>query len=312
MMTCQSEDMYSENGLCCDRCPAGTYMQAHCDGTKATKCGKCGHGFYTATNNHLNKCQVCSECSSHNNQRRVKDCTPTENTVCECITGYYCSNDQCDHCQRVSQCPPGKGVKVLATRTNDTICAPCEEGTYSNVKDFLSQCKTHTSCEDLGRALKTPGTEQMDTICGDLLPRCSWILPACLWSGLVLTALVLFAVVICRRAKRRSYSAASSGVPVTLVEMVPAALATSMDLPITSTELNGHCQESCTVENCKLPIFNPDDNLVIRSMNSSPITRLKASVSFAESTHNNGRAGHCTSNFLRSYSEPQEDEWCGT
>lgn len=43
-----------------------------------------------------------------------------------------------------------------------------------------------------------------------------------------------------------------------------------------------------------------------------PITPLKASVSFAESSHGNGSTGYGTGNFLRSYSEPQEDEWCGT
>lgn len=95
--------------------------------------------------------------------------------MCACVTGFYCSNERCDHCRPVSNCDPGQGVKVLggflletakinhhvlppiscrnkarisfhlaATRTNNTICAQCEEGTYSNVTDFHSQCQVHT------------------------------------------------------------------------------------------------------------------------------------------------------------------------
>lgn len=60
-----------------------------------------------------------------------------------------------------------------------------------------------------------------------------------------------------------------------------------------------------------------DHNMINGSTQDSlksciPITPLKASVSFAESGHGKESTEYCTSNFLRSYSEPQEDEWCGT
>ncbi|XP_023282192.1 tumor necrosis factor receptor superfamily member 5-like [Seriola lalandi dorsalis] len=314
-MNC-SNNTYYKDGKCCDRCSAGTYVQADCDGSKPTKCAKCEHGRYTATKNHLNKCQICSVCSSHNKQKKAYSCTATQNTVCDCETGFYCSNVQCDHCLPLTKCIEGEGVKLPAGRTNDTICAPCEKGTYSNKTDFFSTCEKHTRCEDLGRELKSEGTSTKNAVCSDVLPRCSWMLPAALWSGLVLTALILFAVVICRRAKRKSYRAAKSKVPVTMVNMVPAALGKSMELPLPSTELNGHCQESCPVGDCKSPLFNPDDdedNLVSCSVDSSlPITPFKASVSFAESNHTIRSAGYRTGSFLRTYSEPQEDEWCGT
>lgn len=110
---------------------------------------------------------------------------------------------------------------------------------------------------------------------------------------------------------------AESSVAVSLVEMVPAAPVTQLELSLPFTERNGHCQESCDVEDCKLPLFNPDDNAVScdsqeRVDSSLPITRLKASVSFTKSNHINGSAGYCTGNFLRTYSEPQEDEYCET
>ncbi|XP_035018628.1 tumor necrosis factor receptor superfamily member 5 [Hippoglossus stenolepis] len=311
-MNCPTEDKYLKDGRCCDRCPAGTYMQAGCDGTKRTKCDKCRHGYYMATKNHMKDCQRCKECSSNNNQRNSKDCSAAEDTECECETGFYCSNDKCEHCQPVTQCPVGEGVRVSANHTNDTICAPCEEGTYSNVTDFISHCKTHTRCRELGRELIFQGTQTTNSVCSDVLPRCSWMLPAGLWSGLLLTALVLLAVVVCWRAKRKSLRAVRSSDPVT-VEVVPTVLVTSLDLSLPSTEQNGHCQESCVAEECKLPLYRTDETLVSCDVESSlPITLLKVSASFVESSPNPGAAGYRTSNFHRTHSEPQEDEWCGT
>lgn len=107
------------------------------------------------------------------NRRTVRDCTATKDTECECAPGFFCNDESCGHCHRVQYCPPGQGVKVKgmyvlqkafftcqdpqsgtwtcgvfffssATHTNNTICAACEDGTYSNVTDYLSPCKTHT------------------------------------------------------------------------------------------------------------------------------------------------------------------------
>ncbi|XP_051262116.1 tumor necrosis factor receptor superfamily member 5 [Dicentrarchus labrax] len=316
-MNCTDKNKYiSENGRCCDRCPAGSYMKAECDGTEKTKCDECEPGFYTATKNNLRKCHVCKQCSSSYNQRTVTDCRAKHNTVCQCVTGFYCSDNACDHCQPVTSCRLGKGVKVLATQMNDTVCAPCEEGTYSNVTDFHSPCQKHTRCEDFRRVLETPGTKTTDAICGDFKTDCHWMLPAGLWSGLVLTALVLFGL-ICWREKRKSSRTVSSSVPVKLIEMVPAERNSLLDLPLPSTELKGYCQESCIVNGCELPPFNSDDIAVSDGTHDSmdscrPITPLKVTVSFAESSNKNGSVGYYTSNFQRTFSEPQEDEWCGT
>nr|XP_046255211.1 tumor necrosis factor receptor superfamily member 5 isoform X2 [Scatophagus argus] len=317
MGNCTAEDKYhSKDGRCCDRCHAGSYMKAECDSTKETECAECGRGLYTATKNHLNKCHICRDCSSNNNQRKLRDCTAQEDTVCECVAGYYCNNDQCDHCNPVTRCPPGEGVKVQAARATDTICVPCGDGTYSNVTDFHSPCRAHTRCEDIGRLLKTPGTQTSDANCGDFKYNCQWMLPAALWSGLVLTAFVLFAF-ICWRKKRTSYRAATCVAPVTLVDVLPAAADCPLDLPFAPTETKSYCQESCTMDGCVISLFEPVDKMGSVDAQDSvdsclPITPLKPSVSFAESSHGNGSTGYCTSNFARTSSEPQEDEWCGT
>uniref|UniRef100_A0A671WLD9 Tumor necrosis factor receptor superfamily member 5-like n=1 Tax=Sparus aurata TaxID=8175 RepID=A0A671WLD9_SPAAU len=179
---------------------SGTYMKAECDGSKATECAECEDRQYTATINHLKTCQACKLCSPSNYQKYVKECKKDEDAVCECVDGYYCLYPDCEHCQQARQCPEGEGVKVRAAGMNNTICAPCEGGTYSNVTDSFSVCKQHTRSDCVS---KTPGTSTTDAICGDLI-GCNWILPAGLWSGLVLTAIILF-VFICWREKRKSY-----------------------------------------------------------------------------------------------------------
>ncbi|KAM6909643.1 tumor necrosis factor receptor superfamily member 5 [Xenentodon cancila] len=191
--------------FCFFQLSSGNYVQADCTKTETTKCDECRRGYYTETKNYLTKCNVCKNCSSSNKQRKVADCTAVQDTVCECVSGYYCSTDNCEHCQPVTFCPLGQGVVVQATRTNDTICAPCEQGTYSNVTDFYSPCKPYTRCEDYGKRLKTPGTSKTDIVCEKVVFSCPSILPACLWAGLVLTILVVAAVIFWK-ARRRSYS----------------------------------------------------------------------------------------------------------
>ncbi|XP_029959033.1 tumor necrosis factor receptor superfamily member 5 [Salarias fasciatus] len=311
-MNCTSEDKYqSKDGRCCDRCPAGQYLRSDCSDTKKTECAKCVHGYFMATKNHLPRCQVCKECSPNNKQIKLSDCTATENTVCQCRTDFYCSNDDCDLCEPVAKCPPGEGVRLKATRTNNAVCAPCEVGTFSNVTDSISPCRAHTRCEDYGRVLETQGTPTKDAVCGNFKSHCSWMLPAGLWSGLVLTVvIVILVVLIIWRLKRKSYRTAVNSSPAVLVEVIPAP-------PLTPPRLTSHCQESCKMEECKLSIYNPDDTSVGCAMqDSSDIsllkTPLKTSVSFVESSHVNGTAAYISSSLLRSCSEPQEDEWCGT
>ncbi|XP_028280293.1 tumor necrosis factor receptor superfamily member 5 [Parambassis ranga] len=310
-MSCTSEDKYKPEGHegCCDRCPAGKFKQKDCDSTGQTVCVDCDKGTFLATKNHITKCNLCKSCSQANKQTPLTHCTATQNTVCQCLPGHYCNNDDCDHCQPVTRCLPGTGVKFQATRTNDTVCAPCEEGTYNNVTDSHSPCTAHTRCEDYGGVLKTQGTATTDTVCGQSL--CSWILPAGLWAGFVLTVLLVIIFLIWR-AKHRSCRTVkiNSGVSV---ERVPS-------LPVTPPELPSHCQETCTIDVCKLPLFNEDDTPITcciqDSLDSSlPLTtinKLKTSVSFVECDNRNGHPQPCPTNFLRSYSEPQEDEWCGT
>ncbi|KAM5248719.1 tumor necrosis factor receptor superfamily member 1B [Ctenodactylus gundi] len=39
-----------------------------------------------------------------------------------------------------SKCPPGQHVKTLCNKTSDTVCAPCEDGTYTQVWNWVFKC----------------------------------------------------------------------------------------------------------------------------------------------------------------------------
>ncbi|XP_021176054.2 tumor necrosis factor receptor superfamily member 5 isoform X2 [Fundulus heteroclitus] len=297
MDSTDNEKCFKE-GKCCAVCPAGTYMKEDCSATQAIKCSPCPQGRFTEQINRLKHCIGCSICVK--NSFKVSNCTTVSNTVWQCKPGFYCDDQKCEHCRPWTLCSEGEGVKEQPTHKTNTVCTPCGDGTYSNVTDHSSPCKPHFRCEDYGLELKTPGTPTADVLCQQSRAHCTWMLPAGLWAGLVLT-IVLVAAFIFWRAKRRSYRAGMhTKVKIGTEQVVPPP------------ELLSHCQETCN--DCKLPPSTSDDHLIIRSMTDSldssfPITPMK--VSFAEPNPINSSKGY-SSNYLRSCSEPQEDEWCGT
>ncbi|XP_027869096.1 tumor necrosis factor receptor superfamily member 5 [Xiphophorus couchianus] len=305
-ITCEVKKNKSKDGHCCDQCPAGMFVAEDCNATENTKCESCPKGSYTEHPNYLKKCIGCSSCVE--NSQIKTNCTDQKNTVCECKPGFFSTKEDVDHCEAWTKCSVGYGVKNKPTSTNDTVCTPCEKGTYSNVTDFSSPCQPHFRCEAYGLQVKTPGTKTTNAICQECKSQCCWILPASLWAGLVLTILVV-ATLIFWRAKRRSYRPVKHSVPVTMVTVVAEPV-------LAPPELLSHCQESCT--DCKQSPFNSDDGSIIRSISdsldlSTPMTPLKPSVSFIEPEQTNCSSMYpISSAFCRSYSEPQEDEWCGT
>ncbi|XP_061633477.1 tumor necrosis factor receptor superfamily member 5 [Phyllopteryx taeniolatus] len=298
---CTAEDMYlSKAGRCCDRCPPGSFVRADCDHARKTHCDNCGRGLYTATRNHLTRCRVCKSCSASNNQMTEKACAANRDTVCKCALGFFCNGDPCDHCMRATSCPLGSGVKVQTSRANDTICAPCVNGTYSNVSDSHSACQTHTRCEDLGRVLKTAGTSTTDANCGEFKSGCPWILPAGLWLGFVLTVLIILVVLALMfwMAKRKSHKMARSNIPPYEARTITESL---LKPPPQTHKTLDQCQNSDGTEACPFTLLNLDESPVI-SMDL-PLALMTNNPS----DHHNG-----TQVYHRCHSEPQEDEWCGT
>ncbi|KAK3565860.1 hypothetical protein QTP86_017719 [Hemibagrus guttatus] len=83
-------------------------------------------------------------CSTVNGLRVKTKCTWTSDTVCEPLEGFYCTDEHrgsCRYAMEHKKCSPGEYIKQKGTAVNDTDCAVCENGTYSN--GSFQICKRH-------------------------------------------------------------------------------------------------------------------------------------------------------------------------
>lgn len=67
----------------------------------------------THTHIHLNaRKKRLSLALSGIKQQRLNECKAEANTVCKCVSGFYCNNAECEHCLPVTRCQVGEGVKT--------------------------------------------------------------------------------------------------------------------------------------------------------------------------------------------------------
>lgn len=277
-------------------------MVSSCNATSNTVCKTCPRRTFIDQENNLSQCRACRECSSTSNMEMVKECEEDKNTECRCKPGYYCthmSESHCDNCSPVSKCPPGKGVAFHHTFLKNTVCRPCLEGTYSDVDDYVSGCKNYTSCDDLGRHVKELGTSQSDVVCGPFKASCSWLLPASLWAGIVITAVIIFLIlfIIYWRNKCQSKTLEISLRHVSPV-LPPDILKYPADCDV---EKHAECQQLA-----HLVEKYPDMDSSIQSDGFLPT--LTVSEKYMSSMAANGYTDSITSH-SNYQSEPQESEW---
>ncbi|XP_052350818.1 tumor necrosis factor receptor superfamily member 5-like [Oncorhynchus keta] len=316
VLECKTEEyLHDASGVkrCCERCRKGQYVRTDCGKSTKTECETCQHEYYTAELNFLKQCLPCRVCYSSSNQKVLRECEASSDRQCVCKTGFYCTDDGCEHCLPVTLCPLGLGVVNQANPQNDTVCAPCQPGTYNSVNDAITHCQSHTRCGDLGREVKSAGTETTDAVCGAFISRCHWILPTSLWAGLVVTSLIIILICIYWRAKRQSYMPANSSGPGIPVEPAPPSFAPAeLKFP---TECNSHwsldqkATEPLFINTAVIQVNGYTSDCEVEA-DGATIT-MTTSEQFSQSDHNNGMRGNDIrpSRYL---SEPQEDEWPGT
>ncbi|NWR21268.1 TR10A factor, partial [Emberiza fucata] len=81
----------------------GTFVADHCNASHVKgKCDPCteGKGF-TAHANGLEQCLPCRQCKE--DQKTLSPCTRTQNAECQCKQGYFCEDESCEICRRISQ-----------------------------------------------------------------------------------------------------------------------------------------------------------------------------------------------------------------
>ncbi|XP_055088212.1 tumor necrosis factor receptor superfamily member 21 [Periophthalmus magnuspinnatus] len=158
----QHTDASSGAQLACDKCPAGTYVSAHCSLSAERECAPCPDETYTRGENGVQQCHRCREPCPQGLVEKTP-CTATQDRVCTCPTGTFLSEGMC---RSHSLCPPGTRVKKRGSDTEDVLCKACSKGTFSDVPTSAVKCRTHQDCPSQGLELLVPGTRETDNVCG--------------------------------------------------------------------------------------------------------------------------------------------------
>ncbi|XP_032206367.1 tumor necrosis factor receptor superfamily member 5 [Mustela erminea] len=188
------EKQYPVNNQCCDLCPPGQKLVSDCTQTINTECTRCKEGEFLGTWNSERHCHQHKYCDPNLGLRVQREGTSETDTTCTCHEGLHCTSEACESCTAHSLCPPGLGVKQIATEVSDTVCDPCPVGFFSNVSSALEKCHPWTSCETKGLMEIQEGTNKTDAVCGPP-PRMRALVVIPITMGILLAVLLVSACV---------------------------------------------------------------------------------------------------------------------
>ncbi|XP_011603990.1 tumor necrosis factor receptor superfamily member 16 [Takifugu rubripes] len=152
---------FSESGQCCSLCPAGFGVVAEC-GKADTKCAPCPQGTFSSSEG-LGPCQPCAKCPL--SVPMLASCTATENTQCECDSGYFFWGVH-GLCAPCSKCTRGEGAVRECGPKGDTLCQICGPGTFSEELRTTKPCQVCAKCSDSEVEIRAC-LPNSDTLCMD-------------------------------------------------------------------------------------------------------------------------------------------------
>ncbi|XP_035941173.1 tumor necrosis factor receptor superfamily member 6B [Halichoerus grypus] len=154
-------DAETREWLVCGQCPPGTFVRRPCGRDTPTLCGACPPRHYTQFWNYLERCRYCNVICGER-EEEARPCEATHNRACRCRPGFFA---HAGFCLEHAPCPPGTGVAVPGTRSQNTQCQPCPPGTFSASSSSSEQCQAHRNCTALGLVLNVPGSSSHDALC---------------------------------------------------------------------------------------------------------------------------------------------------
>lgn len=142
----------------------GHRLVQECTESSETVCVACEDGEYQDKFNRLAYCLPHRNCDEKLGFQTISEGTDTKDVDCLCQDGKHCSSQQCETCVLNKPCNPGFGVTRKAEGYSDTECAPCQNGTFSNVSSDTEPCKDWQSCGRSQLQIR-PGTDRADVVC---------------------------------------------------------------------------------------------------------------------------------------------------
>ncbi|MEQ2256022.1 hypothetical protein ILYODFUR_019941, partial [Ilyodon furcidens] len=143
-------------------------VKTDCTAFRPTSCLPCADGTYMDLPNGEKRCSPCSTCDSGAGLMVKQRCSLTEDTVCEPMEGFFCTDPKSGGCgvaQKHRSCEPGQYISKKGTASTDTDCSDCFSGTFSN--GTMLSCQQHRQCEKENLQLIKAGTASTDAECGE-------------------------------------------------------------------------------------------------------------------------------------------------
>ncbi|KAJ8017144.1 hypothetical protein DPEC_G00014700 [Dallia pectoralis] len=141
---------YRIHDECCPMCSPGYRVHKDCTEFTSTSCAPCIGSTYTDRPSGLIACKSCTHCDPGFGLMVKQPCSPSSDTVCEPLEGFYCTEptkDGCKVAQRHSSCKPGQYIREKGTPSTDTMCSNCTGETYSD--GSFTSCQPHTQSDTL-------------------------------------------------------------------------------------------------------------------------------------------------------------------
>lgn len=104
----------------------------------------CFPGTFSASEG-LGPCKPCATCPL--SVPKLASCTATEDTQCECDSGFFFWGVH-GLCAPCSSCGPGQGLIQECSPKGDTVCRVCGPGRFSEELRSTKPCQVCTKCSD--------------------------------------------------------------------------------------------------------------------------------------------------------------------
>ncbi|XP_070600404.1 tumor necrosis factor receptor superfamily member 5 [Erythrolamprus reginae] len=159
-----SQRQFQWKGRCCGRCPPGQKVGVACSEESDTNCTACeDHSFQAKWTEQLH-CTPHHICNSRADLVVFQNGSRERDVVCHCRGGTHCSSHECSSCRPHTSCHAGQGVQREGNHLNDTLCAPCSLGHFSNVSSATARCQPWSRCQE-GQVQKANGSQTADAVC---------------------------------------------------------------------------------------------------------------------------------------------------